>query len=70
MAIPKKGSKKIVVDGKNYLYRTKVRFGYGGKLMHVVIEDPDGKVKVHDVLLIDGKSFTPRDVEQLITGGV
>ena len=68
MALPKKGTRNIVVDGDNYRYR--IRSGpdesHFGKFVRdriLTVESPDGKVQQH---IVEMDKITPKNVEQCI----
>lgn len=64
MAMPKKGTRKIVVDKVEYKYRTRkgVRIGPEDNLTSLTVEFPDGKYRVASFK----GAVTPKVVEVFI----
>ena len=67
MSMPKKGRRKIVVDGETYYYKVIAYTDCWGTDLIVVYEDPKGKIHSHTFSRSTKyAAYTPRDVEKLI----
>lgn len=71
MAMPKKGRRKIVVDGDTYYYKIREYSNHWGSELTLVVQDPDGKV---DSKTFERDSryitFTPKNVADTIRNGL